>query len=247
MLSIKLPSRPGTTRCSSIVILRQQISQRNLLFAPENPRCTALRRFVLLRRKLTPRPQPRPIIIQDPNPNDPHDGQTSQQTYPPPHPQIQEQRPRKQNRPRRQRTPRKVIRREQTCRILRVRHGHVNENTLQRQEDTDRVDADPNCGGDPVDFGTRVARPRKEEEADRREERDDHRGDEAAFGGGEALCHDLGHEDVFDVGEVGGDGDGDADQDAQEDQADLSGVEVVPVRDGAVVALAVDDGEDLAG
>ena len=118
---------------------------------------------------------------------------------------------------------------------LRIRHRHIDKDTLHDNEDTRTVDDDPHCRRNPVDAPIR--RPSEEKQAHGRAEASEQRRQEAVFLRTHPVPRHVRVEMPADVRAVDDDGEQDRNQHAQERHADHARAEAVEGR--------VDKREDL--
>ena len=155
---------------------------------------------ILRHRELGSTPQLGPLEIQDKHTHNPQCAQTAQKTNTPPNPQIDKQRPGKNNTPARQRRPTEIIGRKKRRRILRIRQRHIDKNALKHDKNASPIDGDPNHRHNPVDIRTR--RPREEEQADGRAEDGEECGLQPGFLCAQAVLLNVGVEPEVEVGDV---------------------------------------------
>lgn len=113
-----------------------------------------------------------------------------------------------------------VIGCEETCRVLGVAEGDVDEDALHDDEACCSVDGDTDGGNDPVDGF--AGGPGKEEEADGRAQGGGEGWDETALLDGEAELADARIDVEVEVAAVDDDAENARDEDAEEDEADLA-------------------------
>ena len=132
---------------------------------------------------------------------------------------------REQGESRAETAPHKVVPRQHTGRILRVRVGEVIEDRLEEEESADGEEPGANYGHDPMDAWARG--PAKPKETDWYAKGADESGREAFLGFDLAVVVELRLDDLVEVIEERGDDEGGAEEDAHERETFLAEVELV--------------------
>ena len=132
---------------------------------------------------------------------------------------------REQREPRAETAPHKVVPRQDTGRILRVRVGEIIENGLEEEESADGEEAGANYGHDPMD--ARARRPAEPKETDGYAKGADKSWWEAFLRFDLAVVVELRLDHLVEVIEERGDDQDGAEEDAHERETFLAQVELV--------------------